>query len=318
MTVTTARVAGVKNVIVASPPRPDGSVDPAVLYCAKLCGADHVLCCGGVQGIAAPRYGLFTGCPADILVGPGNKFVAEAKRMLFGDVGIDMLAGPTETAVIADDTADPEMIATDLVSQAEHGPTSPVWLITTSERVGAAVAERYPVLAAMLPADARAAAEAAWRYFGEIYYAESREEAVRKSDEYASEHLEVHCDDLGWWSSNLKCYGSLFLGEETCVTYGDKCSGTNHVLPTKGAAKYTGGLSVHKFVKIVTTQRMTREGNRKLAVHAARISRTEGMEGHARAGDARLAKYFSEESSKLLTAAGSDLKIGHTSAWGAK
>lgn len=301
MTVTTARVAGVKNVVVASPPRPDGTgVDPCILYTARLCGADAVLCCGGVQAIAALKHGFFTNCPAAIIVGPGNKFVAEAKRTLFGDIGIDMIAGPTEIACIADDSADAEMVATDLVSQAEHGFNSPCWLVTTSERVGKAVVERMPKLIELLPPDARNVSEAAWRDYGEVYLATDREDAVRKMDLYAPEHLEVQCEDLDWWLKNLRDYGSLFLGEETCVTYGDKCSGPNHVLPTKGVAKYSGGLSVHKFVKICTYQRMTKEANKELAVVAARISRAEGMEAHARAGDARLAKYFPEEKAALL------------------
>jgi len=302
MTVTTARVAGVKNVVVASPTRPDGSVDPAILYAAKYCGADKVLCCGGVQGVASLRHGLFTGWPAEVLVGPGNKYVAEAKRVLFGDVGIDMIAGPTEIGIIGDDTADPEMIATDLVSQAEHGINSPCWLFTTSERIAKAVAEAVPRLAALLPESNRKAAEAAWRDYGEIYIATDRDDCVKVSDQYASEHLEVHVDpkEQDWWLQNLSNYGSLFIGEETCVTYGDKCSGPNHVLPTRGVAKYSGGLSVHKFLKILTWQRMDRAANKELAAAAARISRFEGMEGHARAGDARLAKYFPEERDALL------------------
>lgn len=313
MTVTTARVAGVKNVVVASPTRPDGLVDDAILYAARLAGADHVLCCGGVQGIAALKHGLFTGNPAELLVGPGNKYVAEAKRTLFGDVGIDMIAGPTEIGIIADDTADSEMVATDLVSQAEHGPNSPCWLFTTSERVGKEVAEAVPRLIKLLPADASKAADASWRDYGEIYLATSREDCVKVSDQYASEHLEVMVDpkEHDWWLDNLRDYGSLFVGEETCVTYGDKCSGPNHVLPTRGVAKYSGGLSVHKFLKILTWQRMDRKANKELGAVAARISRFEGMEGHARAGDARLAKYYPDERDALLKAAGATM-VEHT------
>lgn len=304
MTITTARVAGVKNVVMTSPPRPSGGVAPEILYAAKVCGADHVLCCGGVQAIAALRHGCFTGCPADILVGPGNKFVAEAKRILYGAVGIDMFAGPTEIAVIADDTADPEVVATDLVSQAEHGINSPAWLITTSEKLAKEVEARMAPLISLLPKGNREAAEASWRDFGEIHLCKTREEAVTVSDLYAAEHLEVHCEDLKWWLNNLRNYGSLFLGEETCVSHGDKCSGPNHVLPTKGAARYSGGLSVHKFVKICSFQRMTKEANRSLAPVCARISRAEGMEGHARAADVRLAKYFAgNERLKLLDSA---------------
>eukprot|EP00928_Gymnodinium_smaydae_P004524 TRINITY_DN11530_c0_g2_i5.p1 TRINITY_DN11530_c0_g2~~TRINITY_DN11530_c0_g2_i5.p1 ORF type:complete len:476 (-),score=117.24 TRINITY_DN11530_c0_g2_i5:224-1591(-) len=313
MTVTTAKVAGVKNVVVATPTRPSGEADDAVLYAAKLCGADKVLCCGGVQGVAALRHGLFTGHPAEVLVGPGNKYVAEAKRMLFGDVGIDMIAGPTEIGIIADDTADSEMVATDIVSQAEHGLNSPCWLFTTSERIAKEVAEAVPRLAKLLPEEPRKVAEAAWRDFGEIFIAKDREECAKISDQYASEHLEVHVDpkEQDWWLENLKSYGSLFMGEETCVTYGDKCSGPNHVLPTRGVAKYSGGLSVHKFLKVLTWQRMDRAANRELGAVAARISRFEGMEGHARAGDARLAKYFPEERDALLKGANAPM-VEHT------
>merc|ERR1712137_364487 len=249
-----------------------------------------------------------------VLAGPGNKFVAEAKRALFGDVGIDMVAGLTESAVICDDSADPEMVATDIVSQAEHGINSPCWVISTSERVANACVEAVPRLIGLLPDDARAAADAAWRDYGEIYLASSREDAVRQSDLYASEHLEVHCQDSNWWKDNLQNYGSLFVGEETCVTYGDKCSGPNHVLPTKGAARYTGGLNVHKFLKVYTFQHMTKEANRELGAVAARISRYEGMEGHARAGDARLAKYFPQEAVALLEAAGANTSE-HVRSW---
>eukprot|EP00746_Dinoflagellata_sp_MGD_P145625 gnl/MRDRNA2_/MRDRNA2_78224_c0_seq2.p1 gnl/MRDRNA2_/MRDRNA2_78224_c0~~gnl/MRDRNA2_/MRDRNA2_78224_c0_seq2.p1 ORF type:complete len:447 (+),score=111.26 gnl/MRDRNA2_/MRDRNA2_78224_c0_seq2:75-1415(+) len=314
MSITTARVAGVPNVIMTSPPRPSGGIAPEILYAAKVAGADHVLCCGGVQGIAALRYGCFTGCPADILVGPGNKYVAEAKRILYGGVGIDMFAGPTEILIIADDSADVEVVATDLVSQAEHGINSPAWLITTSERLAKEVAERMHELIALLPDGNRQAAEASWRDFGEIQLFKTREEAVKASDLYAAEHLEVHCEDLSWWHQNLRNYGSLFIGEETCVSHGDKCSGPNHVLPTKGASRYSGGLSVHKFVKILSFQRMTREANRTLAPICARISRAEGMEAHARSADARLAKYFKgAERLKLLNSANAPAGHAHLS-----
>jgi sulfopropanediol 3-dehydrogenase len=314
MTVTTARVAGVPNVVMTSPPRPTGGVAPEILYAAKVCGADYVLCCGGVQAIAALRHGCFTGCPADILVGPGNKYVAEAKRILYGAVGIDMFAGPTEIAIIADDTADAEVVATDLVSQAEHGINSPAWLITTSEKLARDVEARMIPLIGLLPKGNREAAEASWRDFGEIHLCQTREEAVTISDLYAAEHLEVHCDDLDWWLNNLRNYGSLFLGEETCVSHGDKCSGPNHVLPTKGAARYSGGLSVHKFVKILSFQRMTKEANRALAPVCARISRAEGMEGHARSADVRLSKYFDgEDRLKLLVNAKAPANYAHLS-----
>jgi sulfopropanediol 3-dehydrogenase len=292
MSVTTAKVAGVRNVIACSPPRGSEGVHPAILYTLDLCGADTVLALGGVQGVAALAFGLFTGHAADIIVGPGNRYVAEAKRILFGRVGIDLFAGPTEICIIADDSADPEIVATDLVGQAEHGPDSPAWLVTTSRRVAEAAMKRVPEIAATLPEPNRTAASSAWRDYGEVVLVDTREEAVKASDGYAAEHLEVHARDLDWWLKSLSNYGSLFLGEETTVAYGDKASGPNHILPTKGAARYTGGLSVGKFIKTVTYQRMSRDANAGVGVASARISRLEGMEGHARTADCRLAKYF--------------------------
>jgi sulfopropanediol 3-dehydrogenase len=292
MSITTAKVAGVPSVIACSPPRAGTGMSPAVLYALDLCGADTILNLGGVQAIAALAFGLFTGHPADILVGPGNQFVAEAKRILYGRVGIDMFAGPSEILVIADETADPEIVAADLVGQAEHGYNSPAWLITLSRDLGEKVSKLVPQMIGALPELNAKNAEAAWRDYGEIVFAGSREEAVKVSDEYASEHLEVHCVDLDWWLANLRNYGSLFLGEETTVAYGDKTSGPNHILPTKGAARYTGGLSVGKFLKTLTWQRMTREANKSIGAVAARLSRLEGMEAHARTSDIRLAKWF--------------------------
>jgi sulfopropanediol 3-dehydrogenase len=299
MSVTTAKVAGVKNVIACSPTRGSDGVHPSILYAAGLAGADTILALGGVQGIAAMAFGLFSGHPADVLVGPGNRFVAEAKRILYGRVGIDMFAGPTEIAVIADETADPDIVASDLISQAEHGFDSPAWLISTSQELAEQVIERIPSCIARLSDPNKAAAECAWRDYGEVIIAETREEAVQQSDIYAPEHLEVHTKDLEWWLAELSNYGSLFLGEETTVTYGDKASGPNHILPTKGAARYSGGLSVGKFIKTVTWQRMNREANRDVGAVSARISRAEGMEGHALAGDDRLHKYFPEEQFEL-------------------
>jgi sulfopropanediol 3-dehydrogenase len=285
----------VPTVIAASTPYKGEGIHPQVLYAMKVAGADVVLTLGGVQAIAALAYGLFTGKPADIIVGPGNKYVAEAKRVLFGKVGIDVLAGPTEIGIIADDSADPAIVASDLVGQAEHGHESPAWLITLSEKLGKDVLQRVPALIEKLPATAREAAGAAWRDYGEVVVCESREEAAQVSDRYAPEHLEVHARDLDWWLARLTCYGSLFLGEETTVAFGDKASGPNHILPTKGAARYSGGLSVHKFMKTLTWQRMTREANRELAQVTARISRLEGMEAHARTADDRMDKYFPGE-----------------------
>lgn len=261
----------------------------------KVAGADIIMTLGGVQAIATMANGLFTGQPADIIVGPGNKFVAEAKRMLFGRVGIDVFAGPSEIAVIADATADPHLVAVDLVGQAEHGHESPAWLFTSSRELATAVMAAIPSLIADLPPTARDAAGAAWRDYGEVVLCATREELVTVSDRYAAEHLEVHASDLDWWLNNLTNYGSLFLGEETNVAFGDKVSGPNHILPTKGAGRYSAGLSVHKFLKPLTWQRMTRDANRQVAAATARISRLEGMEAHARTGDARLAKYFPTE-----------------------
>ena len=299
MTVTTAKVAGCNHITVASPPRPGVGIAPAIIYAAHICGADKIMAMGGVQGVAAMTFGLFGLPKANILVGPGNQFVAEAKRILFGRVGIDMIAGPTDSLILADKTADPHIVATDLVSQAEHGYNSPVWLVTDDRWLAEDVMNRVPDLIADLPEVNSENAAAAWRDYAEVILCEDREEMAACSDEYAPEHLTVQAQDLDWWLDRLSCYGSLFLGEETTVSYGDKAAGTNHVLPTSRAASYTGGLSVHKYMKIVTWQRSTREGSKRVAQATARISRLEGMEGHARAADVRLAKYFPGENFDL-------------------
>ncbi len=295
MSVTTAKAAGVGTIVACSPPYMGQGIHPHVLYALKVAGADIIMTLGGVQAIAAMAYGLFTDKPADIIVGPGNKFVAEAKRTLFGKVGIDVFAGPSEVAIIADDTADPQIVASDLVGQAEHGHESPAWLFTTSETLGRKVMDLVPGLIDRLPPTARDAAGAAWRDYGEVILCKTREDAAAISDRYASEHLEVHARDLDWWLGRLTCYGSLFLGEETTVAFGDKASGPNHILPTKGAARYSGGLSVHKFMKTLTWQRMTRDSARQVAAVTARLSRLEGMEAHARTADDRLNKYYPSE-----------------------
>ena len=291
MSVTTAKVAGVKNIIVASSPKPGVGVHPSIVYTADLCGADSILNLGGVQAIAAMTNGLFGNEPADMLVGPGNQFVAEAKRILFGKVGIDLFAGPTEIAVIADDKADEELVAVDLVGQAEHGYNSPAWLYTKSKRIADYVIKRVPELIAELPDLPRENAGAAWRDYGEVILCDTDEEIASISDEYAPEHLELQTQNLDWYHKRLKNYGSLFIGEETTVAYGDKCSGTNHILPTKGAGKYTGGLFVGKFIKTLSFQRMSKESTKTVGAACARISRYEGMEAHARTGDSRLRKY---------------------------
>ena len=299
MGVATAKAAGVKTIIACSGPFRGGPMHPYLMYAFNKAGADVIMTLGGVQAIATMAYGLFTGKPADVIVGPGNKFVAEAKRTLFGKVGIDVFAGPSEVGIIADETADPAIVASDLVGQAEHGHETPAWLFTTSKALAEEVMKRVPVLIDALPPTARDAAGAAWRDYGEVMLCDTRDEVVEVSDRYASEHLEVHAADLDWWLKTLTCYGSLFLGEETTVAYGDKASGPNHVLPTKGAARYSGGLSVHKFLKTFTWQKMTREAARDIGLATARISRLEGMEAHARTADDRLAKYFPGESFEL-------------------
>lgn len=289
MSIATAKVAGVETIVACSPPK-DGSIHPAIVYAMDLAGADIILEMGGVHAVATMAKGLFTGVAADILVGPGNGYVAEAKRLLFGEVGIDVFAGPTESAIIADAAADPMTIAVDLVSQAEHGYDSPVWLFTTSREIGEKVAELMPKVAANMPN--QEVVQSAWDNHGEIIFCETREECVLVSDQYASEHLQVITEDTDWWRENLKNYGSLFLGEGATVTHGDKCSGTNHILPTKKVARYSGGLNVHKFLKILTYQEISEEANLQFSAAGSRISRAEGMEGHARACDWRLRKYF--------------------------
>lgn len=292
MTVTTAKVAGVPHVAAVSPPRADApaGVPDAILYTLDLCGADRILALGGVQGVAAMAYGLFGLPKADILVGPGNQYVAEAKRLLYGAVGIDMVAGPTDSLIVADASADPQVVAWDLIGQAEHGANSPVWLITDAPDLAREVARLAPLCADTLPEPNRSAARASWEGLGEIILCADREEMAMQADRIAPEHLHVQAADLEWWKQRLRAYGSLFLGEEATVAFGDKAAGTNHVLPTSGAARYTGGLSVHKFLKTVTWQRVDARALPRLAAVTASISRFEGMEGHARTADIRLEK----------------------------
>jgi len=299
MSICTARVAGVRHVIAATPAHREHGINPAILYAMDIAGVDIILALGGVQAIGALAFGLFSGRPADMVVGPGNRYVAEAKRLLFGRVGIDVIAGPTESMIIADETADPALVAADLAGQAEHGPDSPVWLVSLSRALADAVLAEIPAVIDALPALARDAAGAAWRDHGEVILVDDREEACQLADRYAPEHLQVQVTDPDWWLGRLHNYGSLFLGEETTVAYGDKCAGPNHILPTRGAARYSGGLSASKFIKLVTYQRMSREANRRIAPVAARISRLEGMEGHARTADIRLEKYFPKEPFEL-------------------
>ena len=299
MTITTARVAGVRHVTAVSPPKPGEGIPASILYTMDLCGADTVLNLGGVQGVAAMAFGLFGAPAADILAGPGNRFVAEAKHILFGRVGIDMLAGPTDSMVLADKSADPYLVAWDLVGQAEHGYDSPVWLVTDSRTLAENVMSRIDAMIVSLPRINSDSARAAWRDYAEVILCDDREEMRSVADRYAPEHLQVQADDLDWWLANLTAYGSLFLGEETTVALGDKSAGPNHVLPTSGAARYTGGLSVHKFLKTTTWQRATQHGMRPVAEATARISRCEGMEGHARTAEIRLEKYFPDQRFEL-------------------
>jgi len=289
MTVAVAKVAGVSRVIAAAPPRDGRGPDPGMLQALLTAEADVVVCLGGVQALAAMAYGLCGLEPVDMLVGAGNAYVAEAKRQLFGEVGIDLLAGPTEVLVIADDTADPERVAADLLGQAEHGPTSPAMLVTTSRSLGEAALRCVERLLDSWPT--AEIAGAAWRDHGSILIAGDDEEAARVTDEHAPEHLEVQvaADKLDWFLDRLRNYGSLFLGAEATVAYGDKAVGTNHVLPTRGAARFTGGLWVGKFLKTCTYQRLTPEGTRAVAPAVAAISRAEGFEGHAITADMRLA-----------------------------
>jgi len=288
MSIGTARVAGVGDITACSPPNGAEGIPAPMLYAMHLAGATRILTIGGVQGIAAMAFGMFGAPSADILVGPGNAYVAEAKRQLYGPIGIDMFAGPTDSLVLADETADAYTVAADLVGQAEHGANSPVWLATTHRPLADAVMTHIPELISELPEPNQSAARTAWADLGEVILCEDREAMARHADERGAEHLHVQADDLEWWRTRLLSYGSLFLGEETTVPFGDKAAGPNHVLPTSGAARYTGGLSVHKFLKTVTWQRVEEPALRDLARVSANISRIERMEGHARSADIRL------------------------------
>ncbi|HRD74435.1 MAG TPA: histidinol dehydrogenase [Hyphomicrobiaceae bacterium] len=289
MSVGTAKVAGVGRIVACAPPRGPDGIYPQTLYALHYSGADEIYCLGGVQAMASMAHGCVGMPKADMITGPGNAFVAEAKRQLFGVCGIDLLAGPTEVAVIADEGADPALVATDLLGQAEHGPDSPAWLITTSRALGEAVANEIAKQLPSLPT--RANAEAAWRDHGEVVVVDSDDEAIAVSDEYAPEHLELQTRRDDYYLERLKNYGSLFVGEESTVAYGDKGVGTNHTLPTEGAGRYTGGLWVGKFIKTVTYQRLTRRASREIAPAMSRICREEGMIAHAITGDVRVKRF---------------------------
>jgi sulfopropanediol 3-dehydrogenase len=286
MTTVVPRAAGVERIVCAAPPIDADGIAPAMLYAMSVGGADEVVCVGGAHGLAALAFGLEEMAPVDMIVGAGNAYVAEAKRQLFGRVGIDLLAGPTEIAVIADAEADPELVASDIVGQLEHGPTSVGWLVSTSPEVAQAAMIAIDRRIAELPTGEVAAT--AWRDFGEVVVCETREEAAEQSDRFAAEHVEVHTADPDWYLENLRNYGSLFLGDETTVPYGDKGVGTNHVLPTAGAARYTGGLWIGKFIKTLTYQRATAEGSANIAPAIVAISEAERLPGHARSAQDRL------------------------------
>lgn len=287
MTVGVAREAGVSTVIACTPPQPDGTANPAVLYAAHLSGVDQVYVLGGVQALAAMAFGLLGEAPVDMLVGAGNAYVAEAKRQLFGHVAIDLLAGPSEVAVLADDTADPDLVAADLLGQAEHGINSPAALVTTSDALGratiTAIEEQLQSLAT------RDIAGPAWRDFGSVTVARDNETAAALMDDLAPEHLEIMTGDDDFFHTRLRNYGSLFLGPWSTVAYSDKgMAGTNHVLPTAGGAKHTAGLSVARFLKPLTYQRVTQAATPQLAIPVQVISDSEGMAAHSATATRRL------------------------------
>ena len=289
MTVVTAKVAGVERVTACTPPI-RGEIPGATIAAMHLAGADEIFLLGGVQAVAAMAVGTQTIGRVDLLAGPGNAYVAEAKRQLFGEVGIDLFAGPTEILVVADDAADPFVVAVDLLSQAEHGPDSPAVLITTSEDVARAAMAHIDRLLPDMPTNDMAGP--AWRDHGEVHLVDDLDEAYALADSFASEHVQVLTERPREALEKMRHYGALFLGEGTCVSYGDKCIGTNHVLPTRGAARYTGGLWVGKYLRTVTYQEVTdRSASASLGELCGRASRIELFEGHARSGDVRAAKY---------------------------
>ena len=289
MGVVTAKVAGVPKVIAVSPPY-EGRPSPAVIAAIHLAGADEIYCIGGVQAVAAMAMGVGDFPQVDMIVGPGNAYVAEAKRQLFGRVGIDLVAGPTETLVIADDTVDGELVATDLLGQAEHGPTSPAVLVTTSERLARETLNQIEVLLKKL--DTAPIARAAWENYGEVIVCESDEEMLREGDRIASEHVQVMTKNPDYFLHNLRNYGALFLGERTNVAYGDKVIGTNHTLPTSGAARYTGGLWVGKFLKTCTYQRvLTDEASARIGEYCSRLCALEHFTGHGEQANIRVRRF---------------------------
>lgn len=289
MSVATAKVAGVNHVIGAAPPREGQGIFPPTLYALAESGADEIYSIGGVQALASMAFGRVGMRPVDMITGPGNAYVAEAKRQLFGLVGIDLPAGPTEILVIADEAADPALVATDLLGQAEHGPDSPAWLVTTSRKLGREVMAEVERQLLTLPT--AAIASAAWKRWGEVAVVEDDAAAIALSDQYAPEHLEILTRRNDYYLQNLKNYGSLFVGEESTVAYGDKGVGTNHTLPTGRAARYTGGLWVGKFLKTVTYQRLTPEASEQIAPIMGRMCASEGMLAHEITATVRQQRY---------------------------
>ena len=288
MSVVTAKVAGVKRVIAAAPPF-NGKPSPPIVVAMDMAGADEIYVFGGVQAVGAMALGTETIDPVDMIVGPGNAFVAEAKRQLFGRVGIDLFAGPTETLVIADDTVDGELCAADLLGQAEHGTNSPAVLLTNSEELAKeTIAEVERQLTILPTADV---AGPAWRDYGQVIVCDTYEEMVEVADDIASEHVQVMTKDPNYFLNNMTNYGALFLGPETNVSYGDKVIGTNHTLPTKKAARYTGGLWVGKFIKTCTYQRVTEEASVHVGEYCSRLCAIEGFMGHKEQADIRLRRY---------------------------
>ena len=288
MSVVTAKVAGVPRVIATAPPWQRAPA-PAIVVAMDMAGADEIYTLGGVQGIAAMALGTETIKPVDMLVGPGNAFVAEAKRQLYGRVGIDLFAGPTETLVIADDSVDGELCAADLLGQAEHGPNSPAILLTDSEALARATMAEVERQLKVLPTGEIAGR--AWREYGQVIVCDTREEILQKANEIASEHVQVMTRDPDWFLANMRNYGALFLGPETNVSYGDKVIGTNHTLPTRKAARYTGGLWVGKFIKTCTYQRVTRAASVTVGEYCSRLCALEGFAGHKEQADIRLRRY---------------------------
>ncbi len=288
MSVLTAKVAGVKRVIACAPPHGGGPND-AIVAAMHMAGADEIYCLGGIQAVGTMALGTETVTPVDMLVGPGNAFVAEAKRQLYGRVGIDLFAGPTETLIIADDTCDGEMAATDLLGQAEHGPNSPAILLTTSSKlIEDTQREIEKQLETLETADV---AGAAWKDYGQIILCDTEDELVEEADRIASEHVQVMTRDPNYFLENMSNYGALFLGPETNVSYGDKVIGTNHTLPTMKAARYTGGLWVGKFIKTCTYQRVAPEATAMIGEYCSRLCALEGFAGHKAQADLRVARY---------------------------